>query len=41
MRDYQQKIKIGIFQSYDINIDSYPHFGGERKIQGGVDKESR
>ena len=36
-REYQQKRKLGTFQSYDINIDSNPYFGEERKIQGGVD----
>ena len=27
MREYQQKRKLRVFQSYDINIDSYPHVG--------------
>ena len=33
MREYQQKRKHGVFQSYDINIDSYLHFGEEVIIQ--------
>ena len=31
--EYQQKRKRGLFQSYDINIDSHPHFNEEGKIQ--------
>ena len=33
MREYQQKKKLDVFQSYDINIGSYPHFSEEWKIQ--------
>ena len=40
MREYQQKRKLGAFQSYDINIDAYPHFSEEGKIQG-INKKSR
>ena len=32
--EYQQKRKRGLFQSYDINIYSYPHFRKEGEIQG-------
>ena len=31
--EYQQKRKRGLFQSYDINIDSYPQFSKEENIQ--------
>ena len=34
MREYQQKRILGIFQSYDMNIDSYPNSSEEGKIQG-------
>ena len=40
MREYQQKKKPRVFQTYDINIDSYPHFGKDGKIQGGVEKKT-
>ena len=35
MREYQQKRKLGVFQSYDkMNIDSYLHFNEEEKSMG-------
>ena len=40
MREYQQKRKLGIFQSYDMNIDSYPHFSERGKNLVGVDKKT-
>ena len=30
----QRKRKLGVFQSYDMNIDSHPHFSEEGKMQG-------
>ena len=36
MKEYQQKRELSVFQSYDINVDSYPHFGEDRKNPGGV-----
>ena len=39
-KEYQQKRKLRVFQSYKIDIDSYPHFGEEGKIQGGVETKN-
>ena len=35
MREYKQRRKLGVFQSYDmVRIDFYLHFSEEGKIQG-------
>ena len=40
-REYEKKRIFGLFQSYDMNIDSHLHFREEEINPGGVDKKTR